>query len=75
MKKLNDRYAPTYLPTRMSLTTELRGKAYQSNKDMGDRFDGYVSFHDRLAAMNAKFPDDLAVVIFPHSMHMRSSLP
>lgn len=69
MKKLKERYASTNLSTRMLLMTELCGKMYQSNKDMGDYVDGYASLLNRLAAMGAKIPDDLYVIMFLHSMN------
>jgi gag-polypeptide of LTR copia-type len=66
--KLNKRCASSTLSTRMSLIFELYTLSYVHNKDMGEYVDTYTSLLNRLAAMNAPIPDDLAVIMFLSSL-------
>jgi hypothetical protein len=68
LAKLRERYASTKLSTRMSLIAELHNLRYK-NGDMGEYVDIYAALLDRLEAMNAKIPTELAIIMFLHSMN------
>jgi hypothetical protein len=67
VKRLRERYASTKLSTRMSLMAELQAMRYKTG-DMAEYVDKYAALLDRLEAMNAKVPSDLAIIMFLHSM-------
>ena len=52
----------------MSLIAELHNLRYK-NGDMGEYVDRYAALLDRLEAMNAKIPTELAIIMFLHSMN------
>ena len=68
LEKLCERYAPSKLSTRMSLMAELQGYRYKA-EDMSDYVDKYTLLLDRLEAINAKVPSELAIIMFLHSMN------
>ena len=68
LQKLRERYASTKLSTRMSLMSELQSLRYKSG-DMGEYIDRYTGLHDRLESMAAKVPEELAIIMFLHSMN------
>jgi gag-polypeptide of LTR copia-type len=68
LAKLRERYASTKLSTRMSLIAELHNLRYKYG-DMGGYLDIYAALPDRLKAMNAKIPTELAIIMFLHSMN------
>ena len=68
LQKLRERYASTKLSTRMSLMSELQSLRYKSG-DMGEYIDRYTGLLDRLESMSAKVPEELAIIMFLHSMN------
>jgi hypothetical protein len=68
LQKLRERYASTKLSTRMSLMSELQSLRYKSG-DMGEYIDRYTGLLDRLESMAAKVPEELAIIMFLHSMN------
>jgi gag-polypeptide of LTR copia-type len=69
IQKLNERYAPSTLSTRMSLMWQLNGLSYQRGKDMGDFVDSFASILDLLECMGAKIDKGLSVVMLLSSMN------
>jgi Reverse transcriptase (RNA-dependent DNA polymerase)/gag-polypeptide of LTR copia-type/GAG-pre-integrase domain/Integrase core domain len=67
VEKLRERYASTKLTTRMSLMSELQSLRYTAG-DMGEYIDRYAGILDRLETMSAKVPEELAIIMFLHSM-------
>jgi hypothetical protein len=67
VQKLRERYASTKLSTRMSLLAELHNLRYKSG-DMGEYVDKYAALLERLTAMAAEIPQELAIIMFLNSM-------
>jgi gag-polypeptide of LTR copia-type len=67
VKRLREPYASTKLSTLMSLMAELQAMRYKTG-DMAEYVDEYAALRDRLEAMNAKVPSDLAIIMFLHLM-------
>lgn len=68
LNKLRERYASSSVSSRMSLLSELHALKYKGG-DMPDYVDRYASLLDRLEAMSAQVPDELAIIMFMHSMN------
>jgi hypothetical protein len=51
----------------MSLLAELHNLRYKSG-DMGEYFDNYAALLERLTAMAAEVPQELAIIMFLNSM-------
>jgi gag-polypeptide of LTR copia-type len=68
LQKLRERYASTKISTRMSLMSELQSLRYKSG-DTGENIDRYTGLMDRLESISAKVPEELAIIMFLHSMN------
>jgi gag-polypeptide of LTR copia-type len=68
LQKLRERYASTMLSTRMSLMSELHSLLYKSG-DMGEYIDRYTRLLDGLELMAAKIPEEIASIMFLHSIN------
>jgi gag-polypeptide of LTR copia-type len=70
VQKLRERYASTKLYTRMSLLAELHNLRDKSG-DMGEYVDKYAALLERLTAMAAEIPQELATIMFLNSMQAK----